>query len=229
MGWREITNVTNARTVIASVIPFNGSNHKFLLLKPRNFSAPMEACLIANMDSIVLDYFARQKMGGTDLTYTYLRQFPILRPGIYTDSALNYIVPRVFALTYTATDIVEWARALWNDSSPELRKLILAQDKDLPAGTDVDFLVTQSFEPVAVPPIVFDDSHRANLRAELDAFYARLYGLSRRDLEYILDPKAVMGEDYPSETFRVLRDSEISTYGEYRTQRLTLEAWDKMN
>ncbi|MCI6873744.1 hypothetical protein, partial [Hallerella sp.] len=69
----------------------------------------------------------------------------------------------------------------------------------------------------------------AKLRAELDAYFAKLYGLSRRDLEYILDPKTVMGDDYPSETFRVLRDAEISTYGEYRTQRLTLEAWDKMN
>ena len=37
-----------------------------------------------------------------------------------------------------------------------------------------------------------------------------------------------MGEDYPSETFRVLQESEIAQYGEYRTQRLVLEAWDRM-
>ena len=42
------------------------------------------------------------------------------------------------------------------------------------------------------------------LRAELDAYYARLYGLSREDLRYILDPASVMGEADPSETFRVL-------------------------
>lgn len=229
MGWRDITNATNARTVIASVIPFCGANHKFLLLKPRGFSAPMESCLVANMDSIVLDYFARQKMGGTDLTYTYLRQFPILRPETYTDAVINFIVPRVFALTYTAKDIVEWARALWNDASVDLRKLILAQHKDLPTGTDIAALAASDFDPASIPPIVFEDSHRAKLRAELDAYFAKLYGLSRRDLEYILDPKTVMGDDYPSETFRVLRDAELSTYGEYRTQRLTLEAWDKMN
>lgn len=229
MGWRDITNATNARTVIASVIPFCGANHKFLLLKPKGFSAPMESCLIANMDSIVLDYFARQKMGGTDLTYTYLRQFPILRPEAYTKQALNFIVPRVFALTYTATDIVEWARALWNDASVDLRKLMLAQHKDLSTGTDIDALAASDFDPIAIPPIVFEDSHRAKLRAELDAYFARLYGLSRRDLEYILDPKAVMGDDYPSETFRVLMEDEIKNYGEYRTQRLVLEAWDKMN
>lgn len=44
---------------------------------------------------------------------------------------------------------------------------------------------------------------------------------------FILDPKDVMGEDYPSETFRVLEEGELRAYGEYRTRRLVLEAWDK--
>ena len=50
----------------------------------------------------------------------------------------------------------------------------------------------------------------------------------RTDLQYILDPHSVMGKDYPSENFRVLKESEIAKYGEYRTQRLVLEAWDRM-
>ena len=37
-----------------------------------------------------------------------------------------------------------------------------------------------------------------------------------------------MGADYPSETFRVLKDSETRAYGEYRTRRLVLEAWDRL-
>ena len=36
------------------------------------------------------------------------------------------------------------------------------------------------------------------------------------------------GADYPSETFRVLKDKEIRDYGEYRTRRLVLAAWDRM-
>jgi hypothetical protein len=36
-----------------------------------------------------------------------------------------------------------------------------------------------------------------------------------------------MGPDYPSETFRVLKNNEIRQFGEYRTQRLVLEAWDR--
>lgn len=36
------------------------------------------------------------------------------------------------------------------------------------------------------------------------------------------------GPDYPSETFRVLKEKEIRQHGEYRTQRLVLAAWDRM-
>jgi hypothetical protein len=37
-----------------------------------------------------------------------------------------------------------------------------------------------------------------------------------------------MGPDYPTETFRGLRESEKREFGEYRTQRLVLEAWDRI-
>lgn len=78
------------------------------------------------------------------------------------------------------------------------------------------------------PPFTFDPDRRAILRAELDAYYAHLYGLTRDELRYILDPSDVMGADYPSETFRVLKNNEIREFGEYRTRRLVLEAWDKL-
>ncbi|WP_323002872.1 Eco57I restriction-modification methylase domain-containing protein [Denitromonas sp.] len=78
------------------------------------------------------------------------------------------------------------------------------------------------------PPYPWNPERRAQLRAELDAYYARLYGLTRDELRYILDPADVMGEDYPSETFRVLKNNEMREFGEYRTQRLVLEAWDKL-
>src|SRR5262249_682664 len=61
-------------------------------------------------------------------------------------------------------------------------------------------------------PFRWEPERRAVLRAELDAYYAYLYGLTRRELEYILDPKAVLGEDYPSETFRVLKENEIKEF-----------------
>ena len=67
------------------------------------------------------------------------------------------------------------------------------------------------------------------LRAELDAYYARLYGLTEEELSYILDPADVYGPDFPGETFRVLKEKEIKQYGEYCTRRLVLEAWARLS
>lgn len=132
------------------------------------------------------------------------------------------------ALTYTATDIVEWAKALWKDASLKQRlKMLQLNNKENEAITDEKF-VDREFSETFLPPYIFDDAKRAVLRAELDAYFARLYSLTRQELQYILEPQSVMGEDYPSETFRVLKDNEISKYGEYRTQRLVLEAWDNL-
>ncbi len=78
-------------------------------------------------------------------------------------------------------------------------------------------------------PFLYAEPARFYIRAELDAFFARAYGLSRGELQYILDPSSTHGADHPSETFRVLRDKEKNQYGEYQTQKLVLEAWDKMH
>ena len=78
------------------------------------------------------------------------------------------------------------------------------------------------------PPFAWDEDRRARLRAELDAWYALAYGLTRDELRYVLDPKDVMGADYPSETFRVLQNNEMKKHGEYRTRRLVLAAYDEL-
>ena len=54
------------------------------------------------------------------------------------------------------------------------------------------------------------------------------FGLTLNGLRYILDPKGIYGPDFPGETFRVLKEKEEKQYGEYRTRRLVLEAWDKL-
>jgi hypothetical protein len=77
-------------------------------------------------------------------------------------------------------------------------------------------------------PFAWNDIRRAELRAELDAWYAKAYGLSRDELCYVLDPVDLKGKGYPSETFRGLRTNEMRLFGEYRTRRLVLEAWDRL-
>ncbi len=183
MGWRDITNATNERTVIASVIPRVGVGNKIpLFMFASRISARHAAALLANLSSLVLDFVARQKIGGTTLNYFYMKQFPILPPDCYTKADLDFIVPRVLELTYTAHDLAPWA-------------------------ADLGYTGT---------PFLWNSDRRARVRAELDAYYAHLYGLDENELRYILDPADVMGEDYPSETFRVLRDYELRQYGEFR-------------
>lgn len=150
--------------------------------------------LLGEQCSLVHDFVARQKVGGTHLKYHVKKQLPNLPPNIYGGAELQFILPRVLELTYTACELTPWARDLGYDG----------------------------------PPFGWDPDRRALLRAELDAYYARLYGLTRDELRYILDPADVMGPDYPSETFRVLKDNEMRAHGEYRTRRLVLEAWDRM-
>jgi hypothetical protein len=193
MGWRDICRATDERTVIASVLPLAGVGHTMPLFFTTQTPAH-NAALLGNLDSLVLDFCARVKVGGTHLTYGYLKQFPVLPPDRYTEADLAYIVPRVLELTYTAHDLAGWARDLGHNG----------------------------------PPFPFQPERRAQLRAELDAYYARLYGLTRDELRYILDPADVMGQDYPSETFRVLKNKELRDLDEYRTQRLVLAAWDAM-
>src|SRR5439155_14683530 len=55
-------------------------------------------------------------------------------------------------------------------------------------------------------PFKWDEERRAIIRAELDAYYGKLYGLTRDELRFVLDPKEVYGENFPSETFRVHND-----------------------
>lgn len=193
LGWRDICRATDERTVIASVVPVSGVGHTMPIMLSDK-SPELMAALLGNLNSLALDFVARMKVGGTHLTYGYLKQFPILSPDAYTDADLAFIVPRVLKLTYTARDLQPWAQ-------------------------DLDY---------EGEPFVFDPERRAQLRAELDSWYARAYGLTGEQLRYILDPTDVEGSSYPSETFRVLQKNELREFGEYRTQRLVLEAWDKL-
>jgi hypothetical protein len=62
----------------------------------------------------------------------------------------------------------------------------------------------------------------------LDAFHTRTHGLTGDEVRYMLDPADVKSPDDPSETFRVLKEKEYRLYNEYRTRRLVLAAWDRM-
>jgi hypothetical protein len=61
-----------------------------------------------------------------------------------------------------------------------------------------------------------DTGDRAQLRAEIDAYVAHLYGLSRDDFAYILD------------TFPVLKKKEEKAFGEFMSKRKCLEEYARI-
>src|SRR5439155_1207611 len=58
LAWRDITNATNERTVIFSVVPAAALSHTAPLAVV-DVEQPIP-CLVANLSSFVLDYAARQ-------------------------------------------------------------------------------------------------------------------------------------------------------------------------
>jgi hypothetical protein len=206
LGFRDICRATDERTTISTIIPRSGCGNKFPLIFPGRTTAAMCACLVGNLSALCLDFVARQKLGGTTMNYFYIKQFPVLPPTAYPKTIVEKIVPRVLELIFNASDLAPFYQDVIADNA----------DWDTRIGS------------TRGQPWPWNPERRAILRAELDAIYAMLYGLSRDDLRYILDPKEVMGPDYPSESFRVLKDKEVNHIGEYRTRRLVLEAWDRM-
>jgi hypothetical protein len=65
-------------------------------------------------------------------------------------------------------------------------------------------------------PFRWDPERRALLRADLDAAFLHIYGLRRDEAEHVLD------------SFFVVRKYEERDFGEFRTKRLVLEAYDRM-
>jgi hypothetical protein len=69
-------------------------------------------------------------------------------------------------------------------------------------------------------PFKWNEERRFLIRAELDAFFFRLYGVERDDVDYIM------------ETFQTgnggLKHNDIAKYGSYRTKKTILEFYDRM-
>ncbi|WP_457637563.1 hypothetical protein [Oceanithermus sp.] len=272
LGFRDITNATNERTAIFSLVPRVGVGHTLPLMFSEADTLHLLG-LLANMDSLVLDFVSRQKVGGTHLTYNYLTQFPVLPPS-YAPEDLRFLVPRVLELVYTAWDLAPFALDVWrelgdpNAVPPEVGEAIrreiarrfaehhgvgLEEARENPRFAPPDWFEGE----YPFPPFGWDEDRRARVRAELDAYYAKLYGLNRKQLRYILDPADLTEREietlttddheevanpldpaayearakastYPSQTFSALKRKELREYGEYRTRRLVLEAWERL-
>ena len=189
LGWRDICRSTDQRTVIASLIPRATTGDTFLLAMP-SVEPLGAACFYANLCSFIFDYSARQKVGGTHLKYHTFKQLPALAPSIYA-SPPPWRVGSSY-IEYLIPLVLELTYTSW-DLEP------FAKD----VGYDG-------------PPFLWDPARRFLLRAEIDATFFHLYGLSRDDTAYIMD------------TFPIVKKNDEKAHGEYRTRRVILEIYDAM-
>jgi hypothetical protein len=65
-------------------------------------------------------------------------------------------------------------------------------------------------------PFHWDEERRFLIQAELDAFFFRLYGIERDDVDYIM------------ETFPIVKQNDVKAHGSYRTKETILEFYDRM-
>ena len=160
LGFRSIARSTDVRTVIACVVPHSAVSGKLPLLLPER--TDLVHLLLGQLNSFAFDYVARQKVGGTDLAYHYVKQFPAFTPTFYSrhpctwlgpEGIAKYVEERVLELTYTAWNLQPFAADCGYDG----------------------------------PPFRWDPERRFLLRCELDAAFFHLYGLPRDDVDYIMD------------------------------------------
>jgi hypothetical protein len=258
LGFRDIARATDERTAIFTVIPKTGVGHSMPLIFLKKISQLLSPLFIMNFDCLSFDYVTRQKMGGTHLTYHYLNQLPVISHDKYEKSQIVLLLPKALEILYTSWDIKPFADDVWREADEDLRKAIRAQWEENKQATgghawDPPEWAEIAEDGIPLPPFKWDEDRRAHLRAELDAIYAKLYGLNRKQLRYILDPADLTEKEledilddyeevedpldeeayrrrcetstFPGETFRVLKEKEIKKYGFYRTRHLVLKAW----
>ncbi len=161
LGWRDITSAVTVRTVIACILPVVGTDFTirvgFLNFPVR--SAPL--LLLANFNSFVFDYCARQMLSGSHLSDYIMKQLPVLPPSAYEgtcpwspmEDVATWITSRALELTYTSWDLKPFAEDMGYKGAP----------------------------------FSWNEDRRLLLRSELDAALFHLYGIRRDDADYIME------------------------------------------
>ena len=234
VGFRNVAASTNERTLICGVAPPSFHGNSFLTVTPRNRRwygpSELEMLWIASiMSSLCIDFLIRQKVS-TNLNYFFIESLPvprgnvknILRDVITTKAMRLFCCNEDFAKLWEKLFSTDWqSPTFWYPSSApidtygpaheqEIRRRLRDEAKNLTPEWGPHCGVNDRL------PDRRDTGDRAQLRAEVDAFVAHLYGLSRDEFDYILD------------TFPVLKKKEEKAFGEFMSKRKCLEEFDRI-
>jgi len=199
IGFCDVASPTNERSLVAALIPPETVCGDKVPTILFDSGSPADLFLwIAVANSLAMDFVVRKKIA-LKMSYTIMDTLPFPRDWRRTPAA-GAIIARSYALSAVGAEM----EAMRNIAASNL-------------GVPLEF------------GAVDDPETRARLMTEIEVLVAHdVYGLARDDLRYVLDPDNLLGADSGVETFKALRNREKRTYGEFRTQRLVLEAWDRM-
>ena len=159
LGFKDVTAPTNARSMIAALIPGSGVGNTLPIVSIDGQDEAAAALLLANFNAAPFDYVARQKIQGQHLNWFIVEQLPVVPPERYQavrfgpTTAAEVVREAVLELTYTAHDMAPFAR-------------------------DMGYVDGNG---AVLPPFVWDEERRLYLRAKLDAVFFSLYGVTERD------------------------------------------------
>jgi hypothetical protein len=200
VGFCDVVNPATEKCLVASMIPPETvCGHSVPTICFENGGIAYSLLWIGLANTLTVDFVARKKVR-LHMTYTVVDSIPFPRTADVC-GVYREIARRVLLL---------------NGAGPEMSGLREEGCRDLGLPAD------------EMTPVI-NQERRAEIQAEIEVLTARdVYGLSRQDLLYVLDPANILGDSCEVETFRVLRDRERREYGEYRTQRLVLDAWGRL-
>ncbi len=160
LTFKDVTAPTNIRSMIATLIPRSGVGNTLpivILDENHELHYQHKSIMLAQLNALLFDYIARQKIQGQHLNWYIVEQLPVIPPERFEStlfgpkSAAQIVREAVLELTYTARDLGHV------DDAGNVR-----------------------------PPFVWDEHRRLRLRAKLDAVFFHLYGITdREDIRYI--------------------------------------------
>jgi hypothetical protein len=137
IAFRDITNSTNERTVILSILPLVGVSNKAPILLSTNDVFPV--CL-AILSSFVFDFCTRQKISSTSLNYFIFKQLPLVTISVINDTlvslniGIHWLIQRIVELTYTSYEVNSLSEVFDYDSSPFMwnhdRRMLIRNELD---------------------------------------------------------------------------------------------------
>ncbi len=171
-GFRDVAANTNERSLIAAIVPPTFRGNKLPTIGPTSLPSWLHLYLVSVFNSFAVDFLIRMKVTMT-LNFHYLFGLPVPRLDL-NHPHFDALVPRAARLTCTAPEFAD----LWDEVAQQYPQAMPAPWRPEVAATD--------------------PRERAQLRAEIDALVADLYGLGEEDFAYILSTFPLLDRDQPA-------------------------------